>query len=142
VIYRPATLDDVPEIVGVVTQMVAGTAFAPPTAAKVARFIGGNSYHESVWNDGRMVAFMCGYASETFLNDEFNAYERALFVLPEHRGGSIAVRLVRNFELWARTMGCKNVWLGQSVGQNIDSTRRFFERLGYECQGFMTRKSL
>lgn len=123
--------------------MVEGTAFQPPTIPKMHRFITNkNNYHEGVWLAGTLIAFMCGTLSETFLNDEVNAYEKGLFVAPEHRGGSLAVRLVRNFEAWAKKAGASNVWMGQSVGQNRESTLKFFERLGYKCQGFTTCKKL
>ena len=101
-----------------------------------------NWYTEGVWLDDKLIAFMVGTVSETFLNEERNAYEKGLFVLPEHRGGTTSVRLVRNFEAWAKKRGAVNVWLGQSVGQNMESTLKFFGRLGYECQGFITCKKL
>lgn len=123
--------------------MVEGTAFAPPTANKITRLIAGGQYYtEGVWAEDGLIAFMAGQLSETYLNDEINAYEKGLFVVPEHRGGTIAVRLVRNFEAWARKSGAKNIWMGQSVGQNQQSTLHFFERLGYPCQGFITCKKL
>ena len=142
-IYRHANAADVPQVLRVVSLMVEGTMFQPPTERKLARFIAdAASYHQGVWLGERLIAFMCGTISETFLNDEVNAYEKGLFVLPEHRGGSISVRLVRNFEEWAKQAGATNIWLGQSVGQNMESTLRFFERLGYACQGFTTCKKL
>ena len=142
-VYRPATASDVGSIHGVVSRMVEGTCFLPPTHKKLERVVtGGNFYHEGVWDGDELVAFMVGQLSETFLNDEVNAYEKGLLVVPEHRGGTIAVRLVRKFEAWARMSGAKNIWLGQSVGQNQTSTLHFFERLGYLCQGFITCKKL
>lgn len=140
-IFRKATAEDIPEIASVVARMVEGTKFLPPTHNKLRRVVA-NWYTECVWIDGRLAAFMAGTACETFLNDEFNAYEKGLFVVPEHRGGTLAVRLVKNFEAWARAQGAKKVWLGQSVGQNQKKTLRFFERLGYESQGFTTCKEL
>lgn len=140
-IYRPAVITDIPQIREVVGRMVAGTCFAPPTEQKLARIVA-NYYTECVFHEDALIAFMTGQLSETFLNDEVNAYEKGLFVVPEHRGGSIAVRLVKNFETWARKNGASNIWLGQSVGQNQDKTLHFFQRLGYECQGFITCKKL
>lgn len=140
-IFRRAVDGDIPEIVAVVTRMVEGTKFSPPTPAKMAWVIA-HWYNEGVWSDDGLIAFMVGAVSETFLNEERNAYEKALFVLPEHRGGSVAFRLVRNFEAWAIECGAVKIWLGQSVGQNQDSTLRFFERLGYQRQGFITCKTL
>jgi len=141
VIYRAARQEDIPEVIDVVTRMVDGTMFKPPTPAKMAWVIK-HWYNEGVWSHAGLIAFMVGMVSETFLNEERNAYEKALFVLPEHRGGSTAFRLVRNFEEWARGRGAVKIWLGQSVGQNQDSTLRFFERLGYQRQGFITCKTL
>lgn len=141
-VYRRATHDDIQEAVDIVTRMVEGTMFAPPTAEKLLRIITGPYYNEGVWLDGTLIAFMVGHVSETFLNNEVNAYEMGLFVAPEHRGTRHAVRLVRNFEDWARANGAVNIWLGQSVGQRQAETLHFFERMGYKCQGFSTCKKL
>jgi GNAT superfamily N-acetyltransferase len=141
--YRPPTTDDAAELCALATQMTAGTAFAPPTEEKVRRLIARPfGYGECAVVNGQIVGFMCGYIGETFLNNQVNAYEQGLFVVPEHRGGTISVRLVRNFEQWAKAHGAENLWLSQSVGQKQNSTLSFFERLGYSCQGFITCKSL
>lgn len=142
-IYRPADMADVPEILAIVTRMVAGTAFRPPTEAKMRRLVAMGAYYtEGAWDGEHLVGFMCGNLSETFLNDEVNAYDKGFYVVPERRGSSIAPRLLRNFETWARSHGAANVWICQSVAHEIDATRRYFERQGYECQGFNMRKKL
>lgn len=141
--YRPATLDDADDLLRLATRMTEGTAFAPPTLDKVRRLITRSSgYGECAVVEGQIVGFMCGYLGETFLNSQVNAYEQGVFVAPEHRGGTVAMRLIQNFERWAKASGAENVWLGQSVGQKQDSTLKFFERLGYSCQGFITCKKL
>lgn len=142
-IFRPAVAADAPALVRLVTRMVEGTKFAPPTEDKVLRVIQRpHAYFTLAVMDDEIVGFMAGYIGETFLNHEVNAYEQGLYVVPEHRGSTIAVRLVREFEAWARARGAKNIWLGQSVGQDQGQTLHFFERLGYECQGFITCKTL
>lgn len=142
-ILRPIVSADAPAMVRVVTRMVEGTKFAPPTEDKVLRMIQRpNGFASCAVVGGEIVGFMAGYIGETFLNHEVNAYEQGLYVVPEHRGSTIAVRLVREFEAWARARGAKNIWLGQSVGQDQEQTLHFFERLGYECQGFITCKTL
>lgn len=141
--FRPADLSDTQKLVDLATRMTADTVFSAPTPEKVMRLISRPSgYHECAVLDGEIVGFMCGYIGETFLNNQTNAYEQGLFVAPEHRGGTVAVRLVKNFEAWAKSRGAANIWLGQSVGQNMASTLKFFERLGYSCQGFITCKQL
>ena len=140
-IYRRATLEDIPQIIECVTRMVQGTEFEPPIPEKMAKVIQ-NWYTEGVWDGEKLVGFMVGQVCETFLNTQLNAYEKGLFVLPEHRGGTMAVRLLRNFEAWAKTQCAQKVWLGQSVGQNKEATLKFFERQGYVCQGCYTGKTL
>lgn len=140
-IYRPATQDDVPQIMALVTEMVAGTAFSPPVEEKLRRLVA-NSYTELALMGDELVAFMCGIVCETFINHDRQAYDRGLFVAPAHRGTRTAVRLIRNFEAWARQRGASAVWLGQSVGHRVDDTLRFYQALGYECQGFNARKPL
>lgn len=143
--YRAPTLGDAQELCDLVKEMTDGTAFAPPTLNKVQNLIkrlGTIGYGECAVKDGKIVGFFCGYIGETFLNNQVNAYEQGLYVTPEHRGGSIAIRLIKHFEDWARLRGAHNVWISQSVGQKTDSTLKFFERLGFTCQGFITFKQL
>lgn len=140
-IFRPATTEDADAIFALVCRMVEGTAFSEPTLEKVQRIIK-NNYMECTLIDGVMAGFMAGHVAETFLNNEKNAYDNGLFVAPEFRGKPIAVRLIKNFEAWAKAQGAENVWLSQSVGQNKEKTLHFFERLGYVCQGFTTCKKL
>ena len=142
-IFRPAVPEDAPELLQLASHMTKGTAFAAPTLEKVRRLISRPSgYGECAVAGGKIVGFMCGYIGETFLNTQVNAYEQGVFVDPAHRGSMVAIRLIKNFELWAKANGAENVWLGQSVGQKMPSTLKFFERLGYSCQGFITCKSL
>ncbi len=140
-IFRPGTVADLPQAMSAITLMVEGTAFAPPVESKL-RWAIEHWYTQGAWEGELLVGFMVGTVSETFLNNERNAYEKGLFVLPSHRGGTTAMKLIRNFEAWAKEQGAANIWLGQSVGQNMQATLKFFERLGYKCQGFTTCKKL
>ena len=143
ILFRPPTLDDADALCRLATRMTEGTAFAPPTLEKVKRLITRSSgYGECAVDGDEIVGFMCGYLGETFLNSQINAYEQGVFVAPERRGGSIAIRLIKNFEAWAKARNAENLWLGQSVGQKQASTLKFFERLGYSCQGVITCKKL
>lgn len=140
-IFKLARLEDAELICSLVARMVYGTAIAQPTIAKVQHIIK-NNYLECVFDGNILAGFMAGHVGETFLNSEINAYDNGLFVAPEYRGGSSAIKLIKNFETWAKAQGASNIWLSQSVGQNQEKTLHFFERLGYVCQGFTTCKKL
>lgn len=140
-IFRQATIDDSERIFNLVCRMVYGTSIAQPTLQKIQRIIK-NNYLECVFDGDTLAGFIGGHLSETFLNNQKNAYDNGLFVAPEYRGGTIAVRLIKNFETWAKSNGAEYIWLSQSVGHNTEKTLHFFERLGYACQGFTTCKKL
>lgn len=64
-----------------------------------------------------------------------------VYVLPEHRGGTIAVRLIKMLEHWGRRIGVDGVKLGQStqIG-DMKRVMKFYEKLGYTVTGFNTMK--
>ena len=51
-------------------------------------------------------------------------------------------QLIENIENWAKQNGATQTWLGQSVGKDIEKTKQFYERLGYQTVGVNTMKEL
>lgn len=142
-LYRPATEADMPSVMEAVDLLLAGSVFDNYSMAKVRRIIaGGIYYNEFVFDGARVVGFMAGVIGENHFTDERHAWDLGLFVRPEHRGGTMAVRLLRNFERWAKAGGARFVWQTQSVGHKIGSTTLFYSRMGYVCQGANTCKEL
>lgn len=140
---RAITASDVPCVIDLLHEMLRGTKFAMPTKEKVSAIAASDHWFSvGAFSGDRMVGFMAGQCSETFLNNEINGYEKGLFVLPEFRKAGVARKLIERFEAWSRDRGAVNCWMGQSVNQDREGTLRFFESLGYECQGFITCKKL
>ncbi len=52
-------------------------------------------------------------------------------VLPEARMGGYAVRLLRAFEQWAKNRKVIEISLGVNSGVDLDTTGRFFQKMGY-----------
>jgi GNAT superfamily N-acetyltransferase len=75
--------------------------------------------------------FMFGIANRTWFDSELNAYELLLYILPDYRGTSLAPRLIKQFEIAARALGCIHVRAGTSTQLNTERTLRLYERLGY-----------
>ena len=85
--------------------------------------------------DGVIVGMLLGLASRHFFSDDITASELVVYVAPEARGGSAAVKLIRQFEAWAVEQGAADIVLGVSTEVHADRTAQFYERLGYAPSG-------
>lgn len=100
-----------------------------------------NLYAAVYRKDGKIIAGMIGFiAPNEFGEHPPMAKDIVLYVEPECRGGLAGVRLVRDFEKWAKEHGVSTVQLAQSTGLDVERTRRWYEALGYEVTGFVTRR--
>ena len=88
------------------------------------------------------VAFFLGMVCHQFFGNDLVASDLAMYVHPEHRGGSYFVRMTKEFEIWARNVGAKEIYIGQSTAINIEKTKSMFERLGYQPIGYSAKKEL
>lgn len=86
--------------------------------------------------------FMVGRVVQTFFDPRLRLVEQLLYVLPGQRGTSLAVRLVRAFELAGEHAGCKYIHVGSSTGINTDEVVSMYSRLGYNPFGHTLRKDI
>lgn len=84
---------------------------------------------------GRIVGLMVGYLAEDFFGSAVIAGEYALYVLPEARGGTSAVRLLEAFEAWARRAGAVGGFLGVTAGIDDERVAALYMKLGYRPAG-------
>lgn len=56
-------------------------------------------------------------------------------VLPEHRVGGAAVRLLIAFRKWAENRGAFELCVGVNSGVDLDKMDQFFKKLGFEVTG-------
>jgi GNAT superfamily N-acetyltransferase len=75
----------------------------------------------------------CIYPSHIF--DGNVAYDLFLYVLPEHRGSTIAKRLIAKYEQWAMQQDVLEIGIGVSSGINPERTGALYEKLGYQNVG-------
>lgn len=81
--------------------------------------------------DDDLRGVMFGITNRTWFDSELNAYELLLYILPEYRGGLLAARLIRQFELAAKRLNCIHVRAGTSTQIDTEDLLRLYERLGY-----------
>ena len=88
------------------------------------------------------VAFglLLGLLYQPYYSSALVAGDLAVYVEPEHRGGSTVVRLIKDFEKWGQSHGAARITLGQSTGVFMERTTQLYERLGYKTVGQNTVK--
>lgn len=134
---RHATEDDINVIVFLVAMMAGESpryskhGFSPEKADALARFLVKQRSLFVAESLGEIIGFFAGLVTEQYLSHDKYATDIGVFVLPDHRGGSAFIRLVRAFENWAVEQGATELLMGVSTGIHPEKTVRMYERLGY-----------
>lgn len=84
---------------------------------------------------GEIVGGFLGGCESHWCSDDLVAYDFALFVAPEHRGGSTGVRLLQHFIAWASAKGARDITAGVTTGVNLDGATRLYQSLGFRHVG-------
>ena len=92
--------------------------------------------------EGHIVGMLGGFVTEHFFGRDKVACDLGLYVVPDERGSSLAPRLVRAFESWAREAGAADCVMGVSTEVMAERTAALYERMGYVMSGFTMRKDL
>lgn len=93
--------------------------------------------------DGKIVGVMAGFVVEQWFSETKVASDLTFYILPEYRKkGRAALMLVRAFEQWAKSKGAVDVVPGASTQIDPDTTRSFYEKLGYVTSGYQFFKEL
>lgn len=88
------------------------------------------------------IGMLLGFVVDDPLFDYRVAGEHLLYVRPENRGGTTAIRLIRAFEAWAKDRGARYARPGITTMIHPDRTARLYQALGYEPIGYCLRKEL
>lgn len=146
---RPATPADLPALLALGAAMHAESPeysvepFEPDVLEATLREVlaeGGALVAEGP--GGQLVGGVLGYTTTRFFNRRLVGSELGVFLRPEHRGGTAAVRLVRALERWSTSQGAQQQRLGVTTGVHTDRTRQLYEALGYRLVGVLLAKPL
>lgn len=140
---RPATHADIDELVALGQVMAAESprfSQLPYNPAKVRAML-----HRQICNPlglvlvsvigGEVVGVFLGGASEHWACDGLIAFDMALFVMPEHRGGTSAARLLTGYASWAKQIGAAMATAGISTQVHAEQTARLYSGLGFKQIG-------
>ena len=93
-------------------------------------------------SDKKIVGFFIGCCNEYYFGHDKIAQDLALYVPMTERGGIAAVKLIKEYERWAESVGATNANLGISTGINTEGTKALYSRLGFKDIGVLCRKTL
>lgn len=148
---RAATVADIPALLGLAKRMHAESprfarrTFVPGKCEAVIRALLTGQVAGSVFvaeKNHAIVGMAAGFVVEHFFGDEKTASDLAVYVTPEERGGSIAIKLIRAFEHAVRAAGAVELTLGISTEIAAERTVDLYERLGYRRSGYSMLKEL
>ena len=86
-------------------------------------------------SEGKIIGMFLGALEEYFFTTDKSANSFLIWVDPDYRGSSTAIKLIDIFKQWAVKKGAKEINLVVSSGVRIGSTDRFFRRLGFVQSG-------
>lgn len=81
--------------------------------------------------DSRITGALLGLAHTPVFGRRLQASELGWWVAPDHRGSRDAVRMLAEFEAWARQRQCARVVLSRLMNMRPHAVGRLYERLGY-----------
>lgn len=133
---RRATKDDIPRLVELGRAMHAESRFrafsfnTDKVARGFERMLGNANFILLVDGDPVHAMFLGG-AHEFWWGDDLESSDVVLYVTPEKRGGSSALKLVRGYIAWAKRKDVADIRIATATGVNTERTLRFFERVGF-----------
>ena len=92
--------------------------------------------------NGLIVGLMAGVAGHNFYADSKYAADLALYVAPQHRGSTAAVRLIIEFSKWAEAAGCNEMRCGVTTGINDELGGKIYRRFGFVDGGNLYVKQI
>jgi GNAT superfamily N-acetyltransferase len=91
------------------------------------------------WDNGVPIGFLAVGATPMLFNEARTVDDLALYVAPERRGSTAALRMLRVMEPWAQQRSVA-IRMGVTTGTNERQAVKFLERLGYRQTGVLLTK--
>lgn len=138
---RPATLADVPRIVEIGQDLHTESAYRaisynPSKVGTLMRsLINGGGVVFVAEKAGQVVGGIAGGVTEHWFSNELTGFEYSFFVLPEHRHGLVAMKLLLAMKAWCKAKGARTLRIGITTGINVEGTARFYRHMGFRDAG-------
>lgn len=114
----------------------------PADYGKVVLYIGEHINRGVVFlcrsDAGELVGLIAGMVSSPWFSTQKHVSEGVFFVLPEARGSKAAVMLINSLKQFAREQHMR-LYAGVTIGKDLESKDKFFDRNGLERIGGIYR---
>ncbi len=143
-LVRPAKTSDIPETIELGRRMYSESRFSkypfdPICAREFAQTIlndpKGSCFFVAEKSNGQLSGMFIGHVTSLFFSPALVAFDKLLYVLPEARGSSAALRLLVAFRRWAEERGAAEISVNMTVAIEIERFQRFMVHLGFQCCG-------
>lgn len=89
----------------------------------------------------KIIGGFIGAVEPHWFGDDLQAYDLALFILPEKREGLTAVRLIKEYIRQAKEQGASQISIANSTGFEPDRVKRLFEFCMFSHVGYVMEHS-
>lgn len=92
--------------------------------------------------DAEFRGFILMGINEHYFSGVKRSEDFALWIAPEHRGGLLAPRLIKQAEQWSKDNGAVSMTIYHNTGINTEKAPALFNKLGYDTAGYIFTKEL
>ncbi len=110
-------------------------AFSPERVREMAGMVIKSGFAMVAVRDGRIIGVMGGSLVQPAFSHDLMACDFLLYVLPQYRGGTAAIRLVNAYVQWAHEGGAKLITVGVTAGIDNDAAITFYKAMGFHAMG-------
>lgn len=144
---RDATVDDLDTLIALGIEMRAESIvpYPPVDRDHVRKYLDiavsmPDVFLTAIAEDDAPVGMMTAVAGPYCFSPVVRTTSDLLFVMPEYRGGTAAMRLVRKYKQWSDGLGADNDTLSIATGVSPERTGRFFEAMGFRPMQMIYRR--
>lgn len=147
---RQATLDDIEDMLDIGTMYAAELHDKPAeldlsalTLSLISSTVSPRGFILLALDDLEVVGALWGSAAEySAWSHDLSALDHIFYIKPEYRGYALAKEMVSLWEGWAKSVGCKRVYLSSATGESAVKTGRLYNHLGYALRGVQYDKEI
>ena len=81
--------------------------------------------------DDVIIGMMIGFVTEYWFSSEKFAADLCVYIVPEYRGSSAALRLMNLYTKWAVSKPIREIRIGETTRVNPEATAKFYKKLGF-----------